>query len=141
MLSRIGLCPIGALSNKSGAWSFLTIWMNHLKHAQCGCGLFHGFLCCITTDMAQPTYKNLIKLLDEAESDENSTAEVLAAMFHETYPHISVGRPARLLETVRRIAGPIQNGRVKGAARTLYLKRTWTPRIRNTAPKGGMICL
>ena len=90
--------------------------------------------------MADPTYKDLIKLLDEAENDENSTAEVLAAIFREACPHISVGRPGRLLETVQRIAGPVRNGRVKGSARTLYLKRTWTPRIRNTASKRGMIC-
>ena len=87
--------------------------------------------------MADPTYKDLIKLLNKSESD----AEVLATMFREACPHISVGKPARLLETVRRIAGPVQNGRLKGAALTLYLERTWTPRIRNTGPKrGGTMC-
>ena len=88
--------------------------------------------------MAEPTYKDLIDLLNEAERDNNSTAEVLATMFCEAYPHISVSRPARLLETVRRIAGPVKCGKLKGSARTLYLKRTWTPRIRNTAPKRGI---
>ena len=67
--------------------AFFTIWLNHLKHVLCGCGLITGFLYCITTDMAGPTYKDLIKLLYEAERDENSTAEELAAMFREAYPH------------------------------------------------------
>lgn len=88
--------------------------------------------------MTKPTYKDLVELLDEAERDDNPTAEVLAAMFCEAYPHIPVGRPRRLLETVRRIDGPIRNGKLKGSARTLYLERTWTPRIRNKAPNKGI---
>lgn len=88
--------------------------------------------------MAEPTYKDLIDLLNEAERDDNSTAEVLTTMFCEAYPHIPVSRPGRFLETVRRIDGPVRNGKLKGSARTLYLKRTWTPRIRNTASKRGI---
>ena len=77
-----------------------------------------------------PTYQDLIDLLDEAEVSEKSTAEVLATMFCEAYPHIPISRPARLLETARRIAGPIRKGGMTGSAH--YLKRTWTPRIRNS---------
>ena len=81
---------------------------------------------------ATPTYQDLIDLLDEAEASEKPTAEVLATMFCEAYPHIPISRPARLLETARRIAGPIRKGSTTGSAHTLYLRRTWTPRIRNS---------
>ena len=116
----------------------LELFCHLAEPSESWCGLIYGFLCCITTDMAEPTYKDLIDLLNEAEKADNSTAEVLATLFCEAYPHISVSRPARLLETVRRIAGPVKCGKLKGSARTLYLKRTWTPRIRNTAPQRGI---
>jgi len=89
--------------------------------------------------MSQPTYKELIELLNEAERDQSdvqSTAELLAARFCDRYPHISVSRPGRLLDSVQRIAGPIQNGKLKGPSRKLYLKRHWSPRIRNTGTQG-----
>lgn len=92
-----------------------------------------------TTEMSQPTYKELIQLLSEAEKDQSdmqSTAELLAARFRDLYPHVSISRPGRFLETVRRIAGPIQNSKLKGVSRKLYLKRRWSPRSRNTVAQG-----
>ena len=89
--------------------------------------------------MSQPTYKKLIKLLSEAEKDQSdvqSTAELLAARIRDLYPHISISRPGRFLETVRRIAGPIRNGKLKGPSNKSYLKRHWIPRTRNAVTQG-----
>ena len=64
--------------------------------------------------MAQPTYKELIQLLEQAEAHEGaqlSTAELLTANFSQLYPHIKIGRLGRFLETVRRINGLIESGR------------------------------
>ena len=89
--------------------------------------------------MSQPTYKELIQLLDGAERDSSatqSTAELLAARFCHLYPHITISRPGRFLETVRRIEGPIRSGKLKGPSRKLYMRRHWTPRTRNTVMQG-----
>ena len=51
------------------------------------------------------------------------------------YPMISVGRPTRLFDTVKRIVGPTRPS-VRGAAKlsgsplATYRKRVWKPRIR-----------
>jgi hypothetical protein len=90
--------------------------------------------------MSKPSYKDLIQLLSAAERDQGnvrSTAELLTARFRDLYPHINISRPARFLETVRRIDGPIRSGRLKGFSRELYLERHWTPRVRNKAAKGN----
>ena len=90
--------------------------------------------------MSTPTYKELIQLLTEAEKEAqdcvHSVAELLASKFCKLYPHISVSRPGRFLETVRRIDGPIRSGKLKGSYRKHYLERKWTPRTRNTTGKG-----
>ena len=71
--------------------------------------------------MSAPTYKELIQLVNEAESVTSShhgvlsTAEVLTMNFSHLYPHIKIGRP----------------GRLKGCCQKPYLKRVWLPRIRN----------
>ena len=89
-------------------------------------------------DVSTPTYRELIKLLNKAETAASSrqpgvlsTAELLTTQFSRLYPHIKIGRPGRFLETVRRIDGPIRNGKLKGTCRQSYLKRRWTPRTRN----------
>ncbi len=87
--------------------------------------------------MSAPTYQELIGLLTEVEGvvlcqhGALSTAELLTTRFSELYPHIKIGRPGRFLETVRRIEGPIRNGKLKGSPQKLYLERQWTPRTRN----------
>jgi len=82
-----------------------------------------------------PTYKELIELLNDAESVAESAlspAELVAEEFRQCYPHIYIGRPGRFLETIRRIAGPITNQRLNASSQRSYLKRQWKPRIRNT---------
>ena len=88
--------------------------------------------------MAQPTYKELLELLEQAEAQsaaQLSTAELLTAKFAERYPHIKIGRPGRFLETVRRISAPIKSGKLQANDKRLYLEREWNPRIRN--PSNG----
>ena len=88
--------------------------------------------------MAQPTYKELLELLEQAESQAGaqlSTAELLTAKFSELYPHITIGRPGHFLETVRRISAPVKSGKLQADDERLYLEREWTPRIRN--PSNG----
>lgn len=89
--------------------------------------------------MSRPTYQELIQLLNEAERDQSdvqSTAELLAARFRDLYPHISICRPGRFLETVGLIAGPIRNGKLKEPSCESYLKKHWIPRTRNTGTQG-----
>ena len=89
--------------------------------------------------MSHPTYSELIQLLSEAERDQSdlqSVAELLAGRFCDLCPHIKISRPGRFLETVRRIAGPIRSGRLKGDSRKSYLERHWIPRTRNIASQG-----
>ena len=84
--------------------------------------------------MAQPTYKDLLDLLEQAESQTGShlsTAELLTVKFSERYPHIAVSRPGCFLDTVKRITAPLVSGRLQGDEKEEYLKREWTPRIRN----------
>ena len=90
-------------------------------------------------EMAQPTYKELLELLEQAKAQAGaqlSTAELLTAKFSDLYPHIKISRPGRFLETVRRINAPIESGKLQANDRRLYLEREWTPRIRN--PSKGM---
>ena len=89
--------------------------------------------------MDRPTHQELIKLLSQAEKDQSeveSIAELLAASFQDAFPHVSISRPGRFLETVRRIAGPIRSRKLKGPSRKSYLKRHWVPRTRNTVAQG-----
>ena len=118
-------------------------WIGHTT----GSGLLSvcdvGVIYCYysATVMSSPTYKDLIELLNEAEADQDeeiSVAELLTTRFRQLYPHITISRPARFLATVQRINGPIGSGRLKGSSRKLYLKRIWTPRIRNTRVKQGI---
>ena len=91
-------------------------------------------------NMAAPTYQELISMLNKAESEAAdgaiSVAELLTSKFSCCYPHITIGRPGRFLETVRRIAGPVKHQRLKGSARRSYMKRRWTPRTRNVTCLG-----
>ena len=91
--------------------------------------------------MAEPTYKKLIDLLEEAEASVGphsilSTADVLTATFSELFPHVKIGRPGRFLETVRRLQAPLRSGKLKEDDREMYLKRLWMPRTRNITVGG-----
>lgn len=88
----------------------------------------------------KPTYGDLILLLESAEAEaeiSNATiADLLAAKFSDEYPHFSVSRPSRFLDTVRRIAAPtrpsaIGSKKLDGSPLCSYLKRYWAPRTRN----------
>ena len=84
-----------------------------------------------------PTYGELLKMLENAErlalEGDRSTAKLLVAELHCQYPHIPISRPGRFPDTVRRIVAPMQQSRgmLKGTSLKSYLKRTWTPRLRN----------
>ena len=88
-----------------------------------------------------PTYGELIRMLEvaemEAETSEMSVAAILEAEFHHNYLHIQISRPSRFFDTVKRIAVPtrlstIGRRKLNGSPLRSYLKRHWTPRIRNT---------
>ena len=81
------------------------------------------------------TYKEIIEVLEKADGatySTQSTSKLVYQEFTQHHPNIYVGRPSRFLETARRIAGPIKNGKLQGTARESYLKRQWKPRVRNT---------
>ena len=122
------------------------IWMQPLDCVYGWFTIIHVFtisISCYSVElevrMSAPTYKELIQLLNEAESVTSShhsvlsTAEVLTMNFSHLYPHIEIGRPGRFLETVRRINSPVRSCTWKGTtSKQSYLKRLWSPKIRNT---------
>ena len=78
-------------------------------------------------------------MLEAAEGESkisgNSVSELLVSYFHRQYPSVPIGRPGRFHDTVQRIAAPTRHSRGKqlgGSPLCSYLKRVWTPRIRNT---------
>ena len=61
------------------------------------------------------------------------TKQFLFTKFKELYPHISIGRPRRLFETVQRIVAPVRPSSlgtvsITGSDLVMYRKRTWIPR-------------
>ena len=83
-----------------------------------------------------PTYEELFKMMTKVERTalhtKESTAKLLKDELSHHYPHITISRPGRFLDTVRRITAPIQHSRIlKGTSLQSYLKRQWSPRIRN----------
>ena len=87
------------------------------------------------------TYGDLLTILESTkrqalEGDDRSTAELLTVELHHKFPHIRISRPGRFLDTVRRIAAPIQQSRqvLQGTPLNSYLKRTWRP-YQNTCTK------
>ena len=86
--------------------------------------------------LGEPTYGDLIKLLEEAESAGGPTAEALVVKFSSWFPHIPISRSNRFLDTIRRIAAPtrpstVGGAKLEGSPLRSYLKRHWAPRIRN----------
>ena len=89
-----------------------------------------------------PTHGFLINLLHKAEQKSEiknaNLSAILLADFKLFYPHIQIGRADRFLDTVRRIATPTMGpNKITGSSLRSYLKRTWTPRIRN---QNGIPC-
>ena len=95
---------------------------------------------------ANPTYGDLINLLEAAETEAKTTgdsvSDLLVAHFHQRYPLVSIGRASRSYDTVRRIAAPTRTStrpsQLDGSPLRSYLKRIWIPRIRNG--KQGLLC-
>ena len=90
-----------------------------------------------------PTYGELINLLETAEIERNaetSVADLLAAKFCEKYRNIPINRPSRFLDTIKRIAAPtrpcaIGQRKLEGSPLRSYLRRRWVPRIRHKQGK------
>ena len=87
----------------------------------------------------KPTYGELIQLLGDAEKSAKNTgqcvSELLCFHFQKLYPHIPIGRPGRFYDTVQRVAAPTRpssRNPLCGSPLRSYLKRSWSPRIRNT---------
>ena len=89
-----------------------------------------------------PTYGKLIDILQaaeiacEADHQKHSVAEVLVEKFTSNYPHISVSRPTRFLDTVRRLAAPTKPSalgeqKLLGSPLVTYRRRVWIPRRRH----------
>ena len=95
--------------------------------------------------MAFPTYGELLQFLEYAErnadKESQSVSELLVLRLHDNYPCVNIGRPSRLLDTVRRIAAPTrpsaaEKSKLNGSSLRSYLKRRWSPRVRNMPSKG-----
>ncbi len=96
--------------------------------------------------MEYPSYGELLELLtiaeDKSANEGLSLCDVLVAEFSARYPAIHIGRANRFVDTVQRIAAPISQSTVArskldGDSLRSYLRRTWKPRIRNTAATLG----
>ena len=97
----------------------------------------------ITIEKKSPSYGELIDLLSDAEQESKEHAtELLASKFHQIYPHVSIGQPARFFDTVTRLAAPTRPSMIGppklcGSPLSSYRRREWIPRIRNpTAAEG-----
>ena len=83
----------------------------------------------------KPTYGELIDIFERLDGQPNAP-DMLSAEITKRYPGLSVSRPSRLYDTVKRIAGPTLpslHGAAKltGSPLASYRKRNWEPRIRN----------
>ena len=93
------------------------------------------------TLISVPTFGELIELYEETSDD----ASILHTKLLERYPNLVVGRPCRLLETVKRIVAPTTpslrgDAKLHGSPLATYRKRIWKPRVRNvTAAVSGML--
>ena len=93
------------------------------------------------TGCSNPTYGELIDLLTELEGRAN-TVDLLCSTICKQYPNISVSRPMRLFDTIKRIAGPTRPSlrgpaKLAGSPLATYRKRVWKPRTRTTQTPGN----
>ena len=102
-----------------------------------GCIILHTLLLIVL--IATPTFGDLIDLLEEAEDSSavngKSVSEVLYSLFQMRYPHVTVGRPQRLYDAAKRIAGPTRKSlrgasKLSGSSLSLYRAKEWLPRNR-----------
>ena len=76
----------------------------------------------------------MINLLAEVEQEESeSIMKTLFDKFSKLYPHISIGRPSRFYDTVKRIAAPTKPSlagpnKLSGSPLVSYRKRVWIPK-------------
>lgn len=92
----------------------------------------------MASDMEYPSYGDLIDLLEDVETDNESgaIADILCEKFATSYPHIPINRPGRFLNTVRRLAAPtkpsvIGQQKLMGSSLASYRHRHWIPRNRH----------
>ena len=70
-------------------------------------------------------------------------ADQLCVELCERYPHVTVGRPSRLLDTVKRLIAPTQPNalgpaKLTGSPLAHYRRRVWEPHMRTTGT--GELC-
>lgn len=108
------------------------------------CITFHTLLLIIM--IATPTFGDLIDLLEEAEdcspASGKSVSEVLYSLFQLRYPHVTIGRPQRLYDAVKRIAAPTRPSlrgasKLSGSSLSLYRSKEWLPRNRTQLEAQG----
>jgi len=83
-----------------------------------------------------PTYGELIDTFEEVEGRPDA-ADLLCVELCQRYPHIKIGRPSRLLDTVKRLIAPTRPSmlgpaKLTGLPLANYRRRVWEPRIRST---------
>ena len=83
-----------------------------------------------------PTYGELIDLLTKLEGKPD-VIDLLCSEICIRYPSISVTRPTRLFNTLKRITGPTRpslgrSAKLTGSPLASYRNRVWKPRIRNS---------
>ena len=89
----------------------------------------------LTCYYLDPIYGDLIDLLQESENcvdESTSVPDILFEKFQLAHPHVNVGRPKHLYDTVKRIAAPTQpslrgSSKICGPALALYRSKTWVP--------------
>ena len=84
-----------------------------------------------------PTYGDLIDIFERHEGEKHAT-ELIFSEVRRRYPCVSVSRPTRFFDTVRRIVGPTRpslrgTAKLTGSPLASYRRRVWEPRIRNTS--------
>ena len=96
--------------------------------------------------MENPSYGALIDFFQAAEiacetgSAKQSVAEILTEKVTSHYPHVSISRPTRFLDTVKRLAAPTQPSsigeqKLLGSPLNTYRRRVWLPRNRHNQGK------
>lgn len=91
---------------------------------------------CIVTAAQHPSYGELIDLLEQAEQESRDFARTLCDKVHQMYPDLTINRPARFYDTVKRIAAPTRASlkgpsKLQGSPLLSYRKRQWIPKNHN----------
>ena len=83
-----------------------------------------------------PTYGELFDTFEVVEGRPDA-ADLLCVELCQCYPDMKVGRPSRLLDTVKRLIAPTRPNmlgpaKLTGSPLAHYRTRVWEPRIRTT---------